>query len=107
MGGALDTVATHYGVHKADAGLLQLEFSETILTREQQLTAAGLCDESQCCVLGVEAVLAGYATKVKAIDIVHAARDGRWADVKLICKYAPEKVNDKGSVSCCCTATHC
>ena len=107
VGGALDTVATHYGVDKADAGLLQLEFSETILTREQQLTAAGLCDESLCSVLGVEAVMAGYVTKANAMDIVEAAFDCRWEDVKFVCKYAPEKVNDKGRVSCCCTATHC
>merc|ERR1712166_1322868 len=55
--GALETVAPHYGVAKSDAGLLQLEFSETILTPEQQLTAAGMCDESLCSVLGVEAIL--------------------------------------------------
>ena len=39
--GALKTVAPHYGVHKSDARLLQLEFCETILMPEQ-LTVAGL-----------------------------------------------------------------
>jgi hypothetical protein len=114
VGGALGTVAPHYGVYKANAGLLKLEFSETILTREQQLTAAGLCDESQCCVLGVEAVLAGYETvletrradtrKAKAMDIVATSSLRK---LQFICQYAPEKVNDTNRASCCCTPTHC
>lgn len=107
VGGALDTVATHYGVKKADVGSLQLEFSDTILTREQQLTAAGLCDESLCSVLGVEAVLAVYATKASTNDIIEAVKDWRMKDVQFICKYNPDQVNDTNSVSCCCTPTHC
>ena len=45
--------------------------------------------------------------KAKAMDIVSAAGYGRVADVQLVCQYAPEKVNDKDMVSCCCTPTHC
>jgi len=37
--GALKTVAPHYGLEKSDAPLLQLQFSETVLTPKQQLTA--------------------------------------------------------------------
>ena len=106
--GALKTVAPHYGVDKADAGLLQLEFSETILTREQQLTAAGLCDESLCRVLGVEAALeTGKANILRAqsMDIVDAATFDRMEDVRLVCRYAPEKVNNTDDVSCCYTST--
>ena len=53
--GALETVAPHYGLEKSDAPLLQLDFSETILTPKQRLIAEGMymCDESQCHVLGV------------------------------------------------------
>merc|ERR1712086_678961 len=65
-----------------------------------------MCDESLCSVLGVEAILATRkaeaaaaaaleARKAKAMDIVQAAYDGRMADVQLVCKYAPEKVNDQ------------
>jgi hypothetical protein len=72
--GALETVAPHYGLEKSDAPLLQLEFSETVLTPKQQLTAEGMCDESQCHVLGVEAALENIRKakgkgKAKAIDI--------------------------------------
>ena len=47
--------------------------------------------------------------KAKAMDIdfFQAAANGRMADVQLVCQYAPEKVNDKHKVSCCCTPTHC
>ena len=119
MDGALKTVAPHHGVHKADVPTLQLEFSETILTREQQLTASGLCNESECHVLGVEAALearkakaaatttALKSRKAKALDIVQATWVGRWADLQLVCKYTPEKVIDKDRVSSCCTPTHC
>ena len=103
----LEEVAPYYGLEKSDAPLLQLEFSETILTPEQQLGGAGMCDESLCSVLGVDAVLAGYVTKAKSMNIVHAAMFGRVEDVQLVCQYAPEKVNDQDSVSCCCTPTHC
>ena len=37
--GALETIAPHYGLEKSDAPLLQLQFSETVLTPKQQLTA--------------------------------------------------------------------
>ena len=45
--------------------------------------------------------------KAKAMNIVAAARDGRVADVQLVCQYAPEKLNDKDSVSCYCIPKHC
>ena len=54
---ALETVAPHYGLERSDSPPLQLEFSETVLTPKQQLTAAGMCDESLCRVLGIEAAL--------------------------------------------------
>ena len=103
--GALETVAPHYGLEKSDAPLLQLQFSETVLSPEQQLGGAGMCDESLCSVLGVEAILEKRNAKAKAktMDIVYAAYGGRVADVQLVCQYAPEKVNDKNSVSCCYT----
>ena len=65
--GALETVAPHYGLEKSDAPLLQLQFSETILTPKQQLTAEGMCDESQCHVLGVEAALPLETRKFKTM----------------------------------------
>merc|ERR1711865_417923 len=74
--GALETVAPHYGLEKSDAPLLQLEFSETILSPEQQLTGAGMCDESLCSVLGVEAALEkrkAEARKAKAAAKAAAA----------------------------------
>ena len=110
--GALETVAPHYGLKKSDAPLLQLQFSETVLTPKQQLTAEGMCDESQCHVLGVEAALENIRKakgkgKAKAIDICRAASKRRMADVQLVCQYAPEKLNDTDMVSCCYTPTHC
>ena len=106
--GALETVAPHYGLEKSDAPLLQLQFSETILTPKQQLTAEGMCDESQCHVLGVEAALeTGKANILRAqsMDIVDAATFDRMEDVRLVCRYAPEKVNNTDDVSCCYTST--
>ena len=47
--------------------------------------------------LGVDAALASVA-KVKHIDIVQGAREGRIADVQFVLQHAPEKVNDQDSV---------
>merc|ERR1712166_1024060 len=58
-----------------------------------------MCDESQCRVLGVEAILEtrkANIRKAEAMDIAKAAADHRMADVQLVCQYAPEKVNDTG-----------
>ena len=87
----LEKFALLLGLNKSAARWLQLEFSENILAHELQLEPAGLCDESLCSVLGVE-VLAN------AVDIVAAAQQNQVADVRLVCQYAPEKVNDTGSV---------
>merc|ERR1712166_997671 len=78
--GALETIAPHYGLKKSDAPLLQLEFSDTILTPKQQLTAVGMCDESLCSVLGVQAALEkrkAEARKAKAAAKAAAALQAR------------------------------
>ena len=92
----LEKVAPKLGLQKSDAPSLQMEFSETTLAHEQQLNTAGMCDESLCRVLGVEAAL--EMRKAKAIDIVEAALRRRMADVQLVCQYAPKKVNDQNLV---------
>jgi hypothetical protein len=87
------------GLDESDAPSLQMQFSEAILAHELELKAAGLCDESLCSVLGVEERLKAKAeTKAKAVNIVTAVKENRLADVQLVCKYAPEKVNEKNSV---------
>ena len=87
----LEKFALLLGLNKSAARFLQLEFCETTLAHELQLEPAGLCDESLCSVLGVEVL-------VNAVDIVEAARQNQVAEVRLVCQYAPEKVNDKNSV---------
>merc|ERR1712166_431782 len=88
----LEKVAPLFGLNKSAAPSLQAEFSETILGHELELKEAGMCDESLCSVLGVEAAL---TTRAKNMDIVRAAEEGRIADVKLVLQHAPEKVNDQ------------
>merc|ERR1712166_1245977 len=90
----LEKVAPLFGLNKSAAPLLQAEFSEAILGHELELMAAGMCDESLCSVLGVEAAL--LAVKANNMDIVKAANEGQIADVKFVLQHAPEKVNDKG-----------
>ena len=87
----LEKFALLLGLNRSAARSLQLEFSETTLAHELQLEPAGLCDESLCSVLGVE-VLAN------AVDIVYAAHQNQVAEVRLVCQYAPEKVNHTDSV---------
>merc|ERR1712086_476658 len=89
----LQKFALLLGLNESAARSLQLEFSETTLTHELQLEPAGLCDESLCCVLGVDLVL-----KANAVDNVAAAEQNQVEEVRLVCQYAPEKVNDKPSV---------
>jgi len=88
----LEKVAPLFGLNKSAAPSLQAEFSETILGHELELNGAGMCDESLCSVLGVEAAL---AAKAKNMDIVKAASESRIADVQLVLQHAPEKVNDQ------------
>merc|ERR1740130_1463339 len=87
----LEKFALLLGLNKSAARSLQLEFSENILAHELQLELAGLCDESLCSVLGVE------VAKANAVDIVYAAQQNQVAEVRLVCQYAPEKVNDTDS----------
>merc|ERR1712166_390228 len=88
----LEEVAPLLGLNKSAAPSLQVEFSETILGHELELEGAGMCDESLCSVLGVEAAKAkeaALAAKAKDMDIVQAAVEGRIADVKLVLQHAP------------------
>ena len=54
-----------------------------------QLEPAGLCDESLCSVLDVDEVV-----KASAVNILDAVSENQVVDVRLVCQYAPEKVND-------------
>ena len=94
----LEKVAPLFGLNKSAAPSLQAEFSETILGHELELKGAGMCDESLCSVLGVEAALLASAAKAKNMDIVKAAQESRIADVKLVLQHAPERVNDQDKV---------
>ena len=69
-----------------------VEAAETAEVPGHQLEPAGLCDESQCRVLGVEAL------KARRLDLINSVRTDQVAEVQLICKYAREKVNVKDSV---------
>ena len=91
----LEKFALLLGLNKSAARSMQLEFCENILAHELQLEPAGLCDESICSVLGVEVVL---SSKANTVDIIEAAHANDIAEVRLVCQYAPEKVNDKDSV---------
>jgi len=86
----LEKFALLLGLNKSAARSMQLEFSENILAHELQLEPAGLCDESLCSVLNVEVL------KANAVDIVTAAEQNQVAEVRLVCQYAPERVNDTG-----------
>merc|ERR1740130_1347286 len=88
----LEKFALLLGLNKPAARSLQLEFSETTLAHELQLEPAGLCNESICSVLNVDSVV-----KANAVDIVYAAQQNQVAEVRLVCQYAPEKVNDTDS----------
>ena len=96
----LEKFALLLGLTKSAAKSLQLEFSETALAHELQLEPAGLCDESLCSVLGPDGSVLNVDSMVKAnaVDIVYAAEQNQVAEVRLVCQYAPEKVNDKDSV---------
>merc|ERR1712086_1050482 len=91
----LEKVAPLFGLNKSAAPSLQAEFSEAILGHELELKGAGMCDESLCSVLGVEAALAS-AARANNMDIVQAANEGRIADVNFVLQHAPERMNDKG-----------
>merc|ERR1712086_1087964 len=98
----LEEVAPLFGLNKSAAPSLQAEFSETILGHDLRLNGAGMCDESLCSVLGVEAALLASVAKANNMDIVKAAAEGRIADVNFVLQHAPEKVNDqnkKGSTA--------
>merc|ERR1740117_1010645 len=88
----LELFALLLGLNKSAARSLQLEFSENILAHELQLEPAGLCDEASCSVLNVDLV-----GKANAVDIVYAARQNQVAEVRLVCQYAPENMNIKGT----------
>ena len=89
----LEKFALLLGLNRSAARSLQLEFAETTLAHELQLEPAGLCDEALCSVLNVDSVV-----KANAVDIVKAAQQNKDAEVRLVCQYAPEKVNDTVSV---------
>ena len=91
----LEKFALLLGLNRSAARSLQLEFSETTLAHELQLEPAGLCDESVCSVPGIEVFL---SSKAKTVDIVAAAEQNQVAEVRLVCQYAPERVNDKDLV---------
>jgi len=86
----LEKFALLLGLNRSAARSMQLEFSENILAHELQLEPAGLCDESLCSVLNVDLVL-----KANAVVISDAAYYNQVAEVRLVCQYAPEKVNDR------------
>merc|ERR1712086_502610 len=73
----LEKVAPLFGLNKSAAPSLQAEFSETILGHDLELQGAGMCDESLCSVLGVEAALLASVAKANNMDIVKAAAEGR------------------------------
>merc|ERR1712086_444110 len=88
----LEKFALLLGLDKSAARSLQLEFCENILAHKLQLEPAGLCDESLCSVLNVDSVV---KSKANAVNIVAAAMRNQVAEVRLVCHYAPEKVNGK------------
>jgi len=96
----LEKFALLLGLNKSAARSLQLEFSETTLAHELQLEPAGLCDESLCSVLGADGSVLNVdlVVKANAVDILAAAEQSRVAEVRSVCQYAPEKVNDTDSV---------
>ena len=111
----LEKVAPLLRLHKSDAPSLQVEFSETTLGHELELKGAGMCDESLCSLLGIEAALAAFSrrrfkesfTEAKNVDIVKAARMGRIADVQLVLEHFPEQVNDTNEVLVLPRTTRC
>merc|ERR1711865_152654 len=91
----LEKIAPLFGLNKSAAPSLQVEFSETILEHELELRGAGMCDESLCSVLGVEAALLATVAIAKNMNITEAAYKGQFADVKFVIQHAPEKVDDQ------------
>ena len=89
----LKKAAPLLGLDQSDARWLQLESSNATLAHGLQLkqwVCERLCEQPQCSVLGVEERL-----KAKTIDIVQAARHDRVAEVRLVCKYATDRVKEK------------
>jgi len=94
----LEKFALLLGLNRSAARSMQLEFSENILAHELQLEPVGLCDESLCCVLGADgSVLNVVVLKANLVDIFAVVRQNHVAEVRLVCQYAPERVNDKDS----------
>eukprot|EP00656_Telonema_subtile_P037413 TRINITY_DN41626_c0_g1_i1.p2 TRINITY_DN41626_c0_g1~~TRINITY_DN41626_c0_g1_i1.p2 ORF type:complete len:180 (+),score=44.40 TRINITY_DN41626_c0_g1_i1:84-623(+) len=95
---ALDTVrmllglaAVQMGLKERDAQHLTLEFSEQVLDGGCTLEEAGLCQEAAFQVLGpVQEII----TARKA-DILGAAKAGRVEEVAKVCKYCPERANER------------
>ena len=95
----LEKAALQLGLDEEDAAFLQLEFCGVILDHQLELKASGLCDESQCSVLGVEVAKANKGERLgKSGALFTAAETGRVWDVRLVCEYAPESVNVAGRV---------
>ena len=60
-------------------------------------TTTGMCDESQCHVLGVQAILETCKTEAKAMDSVRlgATLDAQVADVQFVCQYVRSRESER------------
>ena len=90
----LEKAAPKLGLDKSDAPSLQLQLqsNKKPLAHELEIKMAGLYDGAECCVLGVKEATA------KRVDVVVAAKRDNLGDIRLLCEYAPNRVNDKDQV---------
>ena len=94
----LQRLAVKLGLKEEDGRLLKMLFSENEVPHDSTVKAAGFCDQA---LFGVdrEALKSLHAQR---IDLLKAAKENRVEEVRLVCKWAPERVNrDKDTVSVC------
>ena len=77
---------------------MEIEFSGTVLPHEMGLQRAGLCEDAEIGILGVEE-FREYQAETRRLDLIQATKDGRSQEVEQICKLDPQRVNSKNEVT--------
>ena len=80
----LEIRAKQMGLPKAAAVWLKLEFSGAIISHHKTLKEAGLCDQAEISVQGVDEAKAKRKERADKVDIHDAAKQGKADEVKLV-----------------------
>ena len=95
----LEIRAEQMGLPKAAAASLKLEFSGAIISHEQTLKEAGLCDQAEINLQGEDEAKAKLKEQADKVDIHNAARAGKADEVQLVLSVYPDRVNAKEQVA--------